>query len=217
MSTQRFVPVNSAEIKNVLKNIEAFVKWAKGNNYNALVFPMAAFASYRSKEKLDQLKLIALENGITLEAGGWELSSLVPRKYFFFHKDAFRMEEGKRKKDHHFCPTSLNAIKIIGIEGKKLFQAASGIEIFHLWPDNGAETAWCSCPTCRAFSVQEQTRIAVNAAADVLTAINPSAVIGHFENSNDPCNISLRKNIVRLESLCIEKIAAGKESFSSNC
>jgi hypothetical protein len=114
------------------------------------------------------------------------------------------MEEGRRKKDHHFCPTSLDAIQIIGKEGKRLFEAAAGIEVFHLWSDKGAETAWCSCPTCRAFTVQEQNRIGLNIAADVLAIINPNASITYFENSSETCKISLRKNIIRLENLCIE-------------
>ena len=119
------------------------------------------------------------------------------------------MEEGKRKKDRHFCPTSLNAIKIIGKEGTKIFQAAAGIEVFHLWPDKDAETIWCSCPTCRAFTIQEQIRISVNAAADILTAINPGASITYFEKSNEACTIPLRKNIIGIENLTLESLNIG--------
>jgi len=209
MSVRRFVPANNVEIKDALKNCEAFARRAKDNNYTALIFPLAVFCSGQNRKKLSHLKNCALEHGITLEAGGWDLSSLVPRRYFFFNRDSFRMEEGRRKKDHHFCPTSLDAIRIMGLEGVKLFQAAAGIEVFHLWPDKEAETAWCSCPTCRAFTYQEQIRIAVNAAADILAGINPSASITYFEKSNEVCKLSLRKNIVRLESLCVED--AGKE------
>ena len=106
--------------------------------------------------------------------------------------------------DHHFCPTSLGAIKIIGKEGRKLLQAAEGIEVFHLWPDKGAETAWCSCPTCRAFTFQEQNRIAVNASADVLATINPNASIFYFEKTGGSGKILLRKNVYKLENLPAE-------------
>ena len=112
------------------------------------------------------------------------MSALVPRKYFILHRDFFRMEDGKRKKDHHFCPTNPGTIALAGREGEKLFRAAGDIKTFHLWPDEGAETAWCSCPTCRAFSVQEQNRIAVNTAADVLAKTNPGAIISFLENNS---------------------------------
>ena len=218
---RRFVPASSVDVKEALKNCEAFATWAKRNNYKALVFPLAAFDSRKTLGKLKQLKQLTLEYGITLEAGGWDLSSLVPRRYFFLHKESFRMEGGRRKKDHHFCPTSLETIKIIGKEGAKIFKTAAGIEIFHLWPDKGAESLWCSCPTCRAFSFQEQARIAVNAAADVLATINPSASITcfekSFEKSLEACKISLRKNIIKLDSLCIENLDKVREPFNSCC
>jgi len=200
---------NNAEVSDALKNCSAFVDKAAQGRYEALVFPLAVFTSGQNRKKLNQIKELALERKITLEAGGWDLSCMVPRKYFFFHKDSFRMVEGKRKKDHHFCPTSLNAIKIMGTEGTKLFEAAAGIEVFHLWPDKEAETAWCFCPTCRAFTVQEQGRIAVNAAADVLAAVNPNASITYIEKSGEACKIVLRKNI---EKLCFESFDTDKST-----
>jgi hypothetical protein len=111
------------------------------------------------------------------------------------------MEEGRRKKNHHFCPTNPGALRLIKKEGTKLFRAAEGIKLFHLWPDKEAETAWCSCPTCRAFTYQEQNRISANAAADILSTINPEAVITFFEESGEGVSIPLRKNIFRLNKL----------------
>ena len=197
----RLVLASNTEVKDALKNLAAFVTKAEQGSYKAVIFPLAAFSSGQTRKKLAKLKQLVMERKISLEAGGWDLSSMVPRKHFFFHKDSFRMVEGKRVKDHHFCPTSLNAIKIIKTEGKKILEAAAGIEVFHLWPDKGAETAWCSCPTCRAFTVQEQGRIAVNVAADVLLAINPNASVTYFEKPNESCNIALRKNIEILKEL----------------
>jgi hypothetical protein len=181
----------------MLENCEAFAAWAGRNRYDALVIPLAAFVS--EKLKLKQLEKFAGEYGIALEAGGHELSSLVPRKAFFLHRDYFRMEDGKRKKDHHFCPTSPGAIRLIGEEAEKLFRAADSVKVFHLWPDNGAETAWCSCPTCRAFTTQEQYRMGVNAAADVLTAINQDALITFYEKPGEDGKIPMRKNTIKIE------------------
>ena len=202
---RRFVPAGKEAVKKILKKGEAFAAWAARRRYDALVFPLIAFASGNTGRKLKELGKFAGEYGITLEAGGRDLSSLVPRRYFFFHRDFFRMEEGRRKKDHHFCPTNPGTIRLIGSEGERLFHAAEGVKVFHLWPDKGAEAVWCSCPTCRAFTPQEQNRIAVNAAADVLAAKNPGAFITFFEKSGEGGNIPLRKNLYGMERLPGEK------------
>jgi len=201
---RRFVPAGKSGLRKMLAKSEAFAAWAGRNRYDALVIPMAAFLS--EGQKLKQLEKFARDYGIALEAGGHDLSSLLPRKAFLFHRDYFRMEDGKRKTDHHFCPTNPGALKLIGKEAEKLFRAAGEVEpsdrkIFHLWPDKGAENAWCSCPTCRAFTTQEQNRIAVNAAADILSAINPDAMITFYENPCESGKISIRKNVFKLEKL----------------
>ena len=201
---RRFVPDGKKTIKNILKKSEAFAAWAARKRYDAIVFPLGAFASGATGRKLKQLKQFAAEYDIALEAGGWDLSSLVPRKYFFFQKDFFRMEEGRRKKAHHFFPTNPDTIALIGKEGNKLFRAAE-VKTFHLWPDKGEAAVWCSCPTCRAFTHAEQNRIAVNAAADVLSGINPNAAITYFEKSGEIGSIPLRKNLFRMERLPEEK------------
>ena len=205
-SWRRFVPAGRETVKKILKKSEAFAAWAARRRYDALILPLASFVSGGSTErKLEELGNFAKEYGIALEAGGRDLSSLVPRKYFFFHSDFFRMEGGKRVKAHHFCPTSPGAIRLIGAEGGKLFRAAGEIRSFHLWPDKGAETTWCSCPTCRAFTPTEQNRIGVNTAADVLAALNPGAFITYFEKAGETANIPLRRNLVRIEKLPDEK------------
>jgi hypothetical protein len=182
----------------MLNKSEAFAAWA-GSRYDALVIPMSAFVSAR--QKLKQLEKFAACYNIVLEAGGYELGSLVPRRAFFLHRDYFRMEDGKRKNDHHFCPTNPGALRLIGEEAEKLFRAADNIKVFHLWPDKGAETAWCSCPTCRAFTTQEQNRIGVNAAADVLASLKPDAIITFFEKTGGDGKIPMRKNTFMMEKL----------------
>jgi len=199
VSCRRFMPSGKSELGAMLKDCEAFAAWAGRNRYDALVIPLAAFVS--EGQKLKQLEEFAGEYGIALEAGGHELSSLVPRREFFFHRDYFRMEAGKRKKDHHFCPTSPGAIRLIGEEAEKLFRAADNIRVFHLWPDKEAENAWCACPTCRAFTAQEQNRMGVNAAADVLAGLNPDALITFFEKSAEEGKIHMRKNTLKMEKL----------------
>ena len=207
---RRFVPAGEKTVKKILKKSGVFVEWAARRRYDALVFPLRAFTSGPTGRKLKQLRQAAAEYGISLEAGGRDLSSLVPRSCFLFHRDFFRMEEGRRKKAHHFCPTSPGTIRLIGKEGEKLFRAAGESKIFHLWPDKGNETTWCSCPSCRAFTPQEQNRIAVNTAADILAAINPEASLVFYEKAGES-GITLRKNLCKMERLPSEKEFSGVE------
>ena len=194
---RRFFPADKKEVKNILKKSGAFAAWAARQRYDAIVFPLAVFASKGNWQKLKQLRQFAGEYDIAIEAGGRDLSSLLPRKHFLFHREYFRMEAGKRKKAHHFCSTNPGAIRLIGKEAEKLFRAAEGVKVFHLWPDRDAETVWCNCPACRAFSPAEQNRISVNIASYVLAAINPDAAITFFEEPSEEINVPLRKNIFR--------------------
>jgi hypothetical protein len=202
---RRFVPGDKDEAKKLLGKGEAFVEWAARNRYDAIVFPLAAYARESSSRRIRQLKQIAGEYGIALEAGGRELSSLVPRWHFLFHRDFFRMDDGKRKKDHHFCPTNPDVTRLIAKEGERLFRTAPDVSVINLWPDKGAETAWCSCPTCRAFSSLEQNRIAINAAADALAALNRGAdrqvLISYYEKPGEGGKIKPRKNTFSLDEL----------------
>jgi hypothetical protein len=201
---RRFV-AGAKEVKAILKNSEIFVAWAARRRYDALIFPLATFASKGTAKKLNELQNIAAEYGIAMEAGGRDLSSLLPRCSFFLHRDFFRMEGGRRKKDHHFCPTNPGTIVAVNKTAEKLFQAACEAQVFHLWPDRGANTAWCSCPACRAFTAAEQNRIAVNAAADVLAAVKSDACITFFEKPGEGGNIPVRENLFRIEKLPDER------------
>ena len=205
VNQQRFIPSGKSEVKKLLGKGEVFVEWAARRRYDALVFPLAAYASESTGRKLKQLRQSAEEYGIALEAGGRELSSLVPRRYFIFHPDFFRMEDGKRKKDHHFCPTNPDVTRLIAKEGERLFRSAPDAAIIHLWPDKGAEAAWCSCPTCRAFSSLEQNRIAINAAADALAALNHDAdhevFISYYEKPGEGGKIKPRKNTFSISEI----------------
>jgi hypothetical protein len=162
-----------------VKNREAALIWAARNGFDALVFPLREFplSSRRGNRTLCTLaSLYAMD----IEAGGWELSSLVPRRLFFLNRELFRMEEGRRKKEGLFCVTNPKTIAVIQKNAHRLF-TNSNASIFHLWPDPKIDTRWCSCPNCRAFSPEEQNRIAVNAAADTLLKIKPQAQLSYYE------------------------------------
>jgi hypothetical protein len=200
---RRFIPAKKSRAFSP-KNREAWVQWAARNKYDALCVSLTDLLSRRFRRGWEGLRKLADEYALALEAGGWELSLLVPRRLFFFHRDFFRMEEGGRKGQYNFCPTNPDTIGIIKSEGEKYFRALEGISVFHLWPDKGAEAAWCSCPTCRAFTPAEQNRIAVNAAADALASVKPGAFISYYEKPDEDGKIPMRPNLFRIEYLPVE-------------
>jgi hypothetical protein len=180
------------------KKVESWILWAARNRIDALVFPIESKAFSVFFEKLTQK---AEKYKIEIEAGGWELPLLVPRKYFFFHRELFRMNEGKRDKKINFCPTSPETIQVISHEARKIFLSHPYTRVFHLWPTRGHEREWCSCPSCRAFTAEEQNRIAINTVADVLSRVTPSAVLSYCELSTEQSNIALRNNVIKMTRL----------------
>jgi hypothetical protein len=171
---------------------EALIAWVARNRYDALAFPLKAAGRYAKP---------AGEYALAAEAGGWELSLLLPRRLFLFHRDCFRMEDGKRRKDSNFCPTNPDTIRILKREAKKYFRACRGVRVFHLWPDKGNEKTWCSCPACRAFTPAEQNRIALSAAADALSELGGGGSISYYEIPGEGGDIPLRPNLFRIERM----------------
>lgn len=172
------------------------VKWAAQNNYDTVVFPL----NQNIKAKSEYIKL-AKRYELNIEAGGHELSLLLPRRLFLFQPGLFRMEQGRRKSRRHFCPTNPKTTNIIATQAAKLFAQSMQIvtqpRIFHLLPDQGHESTWCSCPACRAFSPAEQNTIAVNCAADALAKLDPEAKLSYMEFDTTPASpgVAPRKNM----------------------
>jgi hypothetical protein len=191
------------------KNLQRVLAWAARRGIDALVLPFpencspAAFAAGRDPRSRKALLDLAETYAFIIETGGWELSRLLPRGLFFFHshRDLFRMEGGKRRREHHFCSTHPETIERLKREAEKQFRAAGDAEIFHLWPDQGQETLWCSCPTCRAFTPSEQNLIALNAAADVLKTVKPESRLSYYKIKDEGGAVPPRPNLLALERL----------------
>jgi hypothetical protein len=185
--------------KKSSKQKEELIKWAALNEYNTLVFSLAE----NINPKHNFFKLARRYN-LTIETGGNDLSLLLPRRLFMFHRDLFRMEQGRRKKDHHFCPTNHKTTAIIKENAQILFsrflQVVTPPRIFHLYPDKGNESTWCACPACRAFSPAEQYIIAVNTAADILVELDPKARLAYVDAGSEQgkeSGIKPRKNLIK--------------------
>jgi hypothetical protein len=174
--------------KTTPKERHTLIRWAARNRIDALVFSLGDRVLRRPGGRKGPLAL-AERYAMIIEAGGWDLSLLVPRRYFFFHRDLFRMDSGKRVRGFNFCPTNPRTVALLTAQEKRrlgaLLRLHPGIDTFHLWPDRGHETAWCSCPACRAFSRSEQNRMALCAAADALAALAPAARLSFLEETGD--------------------------------
>jgi hypothetical protein len=178
------------------------IKSAVENNYDTLVFSLDDSFFKSKNRKLKYIKLMK-HHSFFVEAGGRDFSLLLPRRMFLFHREMFRMEKGKRKADHHFCPTNPKTTAVITERAGVLFARAmrevTVPRIFHLLPDEGHEATWCACPACRAFNFAEQNIIAVNTAADALARLDPDALILYhdFSIEGETKGIAPRKNISR--------------------
>jgi hypothetical protein len=203
--------------KDAPETWEKAIVWAARNRIDALVFSLRSqlmwdklveatserFLFFFTKKKQpsppspyrDKLLALAAEYALSIEMGGWDLSRLLPRTCYKRQRDFFRMDDGKRDRAYNFCPTNVDVLAIIRQEAEKVFRAYPEINVYHFWPDRGYETAWCSCPICRAFKPEEQNRIALAAVADVLRDIKPKARISCFEDSSIKEDIALRPNL----------------------
>jgi hypothetical protein len=187
-------------VKERLKIIEK--SGEKG--YNTLVFSFddKYFTGKNNRKFISLIKRFSFN----VEAGGCDLSLMVPKRLFFFHRDLFRMEQGKRKKNIHFCPTNPETTILIAKYAYNLFERTmkkvTTPRIFHLLPDYGHESIWCQCPACRAFRPVEQYLIAVNTAADALAKLDPLAKISfvNFDTELEAARIPPRKNMFKLLS-----------------
>ncbi|MDR0452365.1 MAG: DUF4838 domain-containing protein [Treponema sp.] len=189
---------------------EDLVAWAARSRIDALVLPFAekprSPAGLAGKPGRDRESLLGLarQYALSVEIGGWGLGCLVSRRPFA-KKDIFRMEGGKRTRDYNFCPTNPDTIALLRTEARKRFNEYPETQVFHLWPDRDAEHLWCSCPSCRAFSREEQNRIAVSTVADVLAETNPGAKISYYEKTVEtdasPNEVGPRPNMFRLRFL----------------
>jgi hypothetical protein len=197
-----------------VKEIRNLGRWAARNRVDALVFSLF---DRRIGRGAGGSKIAAeLQNhwALIIERGGWDLSSLLPRRHFLLKRDLFRMDGGKRIKEHHFCPTNPQTMDILRRRiGAFLEQGAQRRErpeagprrVYHLWPDRGAELLWCACPACRAFSPREQIRLAVNTAAALIAEKEPQALVCCRGEEEPPAEqlpggseIALRPNVIRL-------------------
>ncbi len=191
-----------------MQHSDDWIIWAARNRLNTIFFhvidePLALGAApeaFYQKVKSHAIPL-AHERGMTIEHGGHKMTGLLPRNLFRKMPDAFRMKDGKRTRDHNFCPSSPEALAVIRENGRRWFESHPEVDVFHLWADDIAGGGWCNCEYCRKLSPSDQLLTAVNSLALELEQVNPSAqlsFLAYHDTIQPPEQIKPRANVFAL-------------------
>jgi len=114
---------------------------------------------------------LAEELGLRLEVGGHGLSQMLPRELFTDKPELFRMFQpedfnGKRLSDSNFCITNHESREIVKKTFQEKLKSVQGAYGIHAWADDLPAGGWCLCPSCRSFSPEDQSMLAMNLLAD---------------------------------------------------
>jgi hypothetical protein len=121
-------------------------------------------------DKIGNLPLTE-ELGLRLEVGGHGLSKMLPRELFADKPEMFRMFQpedfnGRRLNDSNLCVTNPEARIIIKENFRKELKSSEGAYAIHAWGDDLPAGGWCLCPSCRSFSPEDQSMLAMNLLAE---------------------------------------------------
>jgi Domain of unknown function (DUF4838) len=177
-----------------LAQAEQWVIWAAQNRLSAIFIhstpgePALGACRLRSwqRRRAALLPLIR-ERGLELELGGHAMGALVPRRLFRSQPELFRFDGARRTPDHNLCASSPQALALLRAGGAAFFRAHPDADTYHLWPADLRDGGWCACPTCADLSPSDQALIAVNALAEALAEVRPTARISHLAyHDTDP-------------------------------
>ena len=182
-------------IKQIHNYIETrtLILWAAHHSIDEIILSLQPRCSEKEQKMLEKL---CAEYHLEIARGGHELALLVPRKLFLLHRDLFRMDEGRRKKDYNFCASNHKTQAVIKQHATRWFNKYYGTKKYYFLPEGGFEQdSWCSCPACRAFSFEEQNMMAINSAADALATIDTEAYIYYARQDTETDTVlQTRKN-----------------------
>jgi len=119
-------------------------------------------------------------SGIHVEYELHAMGDLLSREYAAKDPSMFRQnKEGARVFDYNCCPSSQNALDIIGEKAlaiAKLLTPTS--HRYFYWPDDGRE--WCSCGRCQEFTASEQSLLVGNHILRILQKWDSKATLSHL-------------------------------------
>ena len=144
-----------------LYSAEGWIRFYAKLQFNALSFDR------------EDLVPLAEELGIRMEIGGHGFSKLLPREEFDDNPELFRLFQpedfkGKRLSDSNMCITNPVTKKIVKENFRKKVTECADVHAIHLWPDDLPAGGWCLCPSCRAFTPEDQAVLCMKTLSDVL-------------------------------------------------
>ncbi len=156
--------------------------WAARNGYasifihttgEAMALGAAPLSLYEKMRPV--LAPMARRLGLGMELGGHSLSSLLPRRLFAKKPGLFRFSGGARKADRNFCPSSREALDIVGANFAAHVDSHPEIGVFHVWPDDLPGGGWCQCPECAGLSPAAQSIKVAAVLGRILSRLRPGA------------------------------------------
>ncbi|MDR2509676.1 MAG: hypothetical protein LBC77_03415, partial [Spirochaetaceae bacterium] len=100
-----------------------------------------------------EVSALAARFHLEVSRGGEELEFFVPRNLFFFHREYFRMEGGRRVKNLNFCASNNKTRDVIARSALTFFNNYTACKKYYLFASGAItpeENVWWSCPACRA-------------------------------------------------------------------
>jgi hypothetical protein len=191
-----------------LDQAEQWIIWAARNRLNTVfihttprrpALGACRFSEWRRRCKA--LLPLLRERGMRIELGGHGLRELVPRKLFRNDPELFRFDGQRRVADHNFCASNPRTLAILRQNGTAFFRRYPEADVYHLWPDDLRSGGWCQCPQCGALSPSEQALLAINALAEALATLKPTARIAYLayhDSEAAPRSITPHPNVTLL-------------------
>jgi hypothetical protein len=152
-------------------NLKQLVEWAPKLRYNTLMVPRDYGG--RGRVTWDQWREAitpeAKKRGLIIEVGGHGYENFLNAKMqdgklFADHPEWFGKDDaGKRSKlqKRVFCTSNENAVAFVTRGVIEYLNAHPEIDVFELWPPDGAE--WCTCDACKALGEpQDRQALLVN-------------------------------------------------------
>lgn len=170
-----------------MADAEHWIRWAARNRLNTIFFHtdehgagLGAIPRVQWEAGRERAVALARSYGMTLELGGHGLPTLLPRGDFAAHPERFPVRGGRRDGRYNLNVRDPGAIEAIKANARAWFAGNPGFDVYHLWPDDLADGGWCEEAAAEGFSASDQAMLAINAVADALAELDPSAQLAYL-------------------------------------
>ncbi|WP_409341765.1 DUF4838 domain-containing protein [Paenibacillus sp. MBLB4367] len=158
-------------------NVLGLHNWGPEHLLNAKIDKMIRY--FQSEEGKKTQHLLS-DSQIELEFELHAMSWLLPRSLFYEHPHWFRMDEqGNRTPNDNFCPSSKEALEVVGTNAVKLaglLKPTTGR--YSMWQDDNKP--WCCCDKCRFYTASDQNLLVMNAIMEAIRTVDRNAKLSYL-------------------------------------